>query len=75
MNLLARAILGALLLAGGVAEGPAAPPPEAGPASAGGQDPGTEARPAPSPPGGDLEEFVPSEEIPLDSAVSFPVDI
>jgi hypothetical protein len=27
------------------------------------------------PSGGDLERFVPSEELPADSAISFPVDI
>jgi hypothetical protein len=49
-------------------------------ATAGDQTPAPDATPAPTPtPTADaeeqLEEFVPSEEVPADQAVAFPVDI
>ncbi len=37
--------------------------------------PAEEKRDQKSPISGDLERFVPSEEVPADSAISFPVDI
>ena len=69
MRSLVRALLlGLVALLAGVATGdPAAPQaPPAGPAPA--------ATPAPVPPG-DIEDFVPSEKVSADDAVSFPVDI
>ena len=42
-------------------------------ASAG--DQANQGSPPPSPAGPDLEEFVPTEKVPADRAVAFPVDI
>lgn len=60
MTLLARTVLALLLLTGLMGPAPV-------PASAGAAPP----EPSPDP----LEEFVPGETVPADSAVAFPVDI
>ena len=69
MKLASRIVLAVLALAGLAGPAPAArswaatqeAPPAASPGPAPGQDP--------------LEEFIPREKVPADSAVSFPVDI
>jgi len=71
MSPLVRLCLLALLAGGALASAgdqrtPEAPPPT--PPAA------TPASPAPAP-GPDLEEFVPTEKVPADEAVAFPVDI
>jgi hypothetical protein len=71
MRSLARALLLGLAVvtaagARGDQRAPQAPPTPAAP--------GPAATPAPAPPG-DIQDFVPSEKVSADDAVSFPVDI
>jgi hypothetical protein len=87
MNTLVRNLVLALLAVGTLAAaGDQAAPPPREPAPAQGEDaaPPSAAKPTPTPtpqpaPTADaeeqLEEFVPTEEVPADQAVSFPVDI
>jgi len=69
MTVAARLMLSLMLLAGLFGPAPGAAPAGAAPAQA--------ASPAREPAGEDdpLEEFVPRETVPADSAVAFPVDI
>jgi hypothetical protein len=91
MNALVRNLLFALLAVGTIAAaGDQAPPPGqdsatpkgSAPAQKESDTPAPAAKPTPTPtptptadPDRQLEEFVPSEELPADRAVAFPVDI
>ena len=87
MNALVRSLLfallavGAIATAGGQAPGPEpATPKESAPAQKAADAPAVEVAPTPKPtPTADaeeqLEEFVPTEKVPADEAVAFPVDI
>jgi hypothetical protein len=81
MKPLSRFLLALLLLAGVLGPAPAAQDPP-NPAPAEPASPTPRATPVPGPPAtpatpreDPLEEFVPQEHVPADSAVAFPVDI
>ena len=69
MKLASRIVLAVLALAGLAGPAPAARP------SVATQEAPSTASPGPAPTQDPLEEFVPREKVPADSAVSFPVDI
>jgi hypothetical protein len=87
MNALVRNLMflllavGAIAAAGDQAPGPdPATPKESPPAQEEADVPDVEATPTPKPtptadPGEQLEEFVPTEKVPADQGVAFPVDI
>ena len=69
-DLVRALLLGVALVTAAGARGDQ-PVPQAPPAPAA---PGPAATPSPAPPG-DIQDFVPSEKVSADDAVSFPVDI